>query len=480
MKRYIEGECRHQVTLMPEALEDYINEDNPVRVIDVFVDELDLLGLGFESAKPAVTGRPGYHPEVLLKTYIYGYLNRVQSSRRLERECQRNVELMWLTGRLAPDFKTIADFRRDNGVAIRRVCREFVVLCRKLNLFAQATIAIDGSKFKAVNSSDNNFSQGKLERRIQVIDQRIDNYLKSLDTADRHHSDLTEAKTTGLRQKIDLLKSQLAELKAMQVRVEQSPEGQISLVDADSRAMATTPSNGIVGYNVQTAVDTKHHLIVAHEVTNAVSDRSQLGGMAKAAKEILDVPELTVIADRGYFKGEEILACDTAGITALVPKPQTSTARANGRFGIDDFVYDPVADEYQCPAGKRAIWRFAGVERGMTINRYWSSDCTRCTIKEQCTPSSERCICRSENQGVLDAMQDRLDRFPAAMSVRRRTAEHPFGTIKQWMGATHFLMRGKHNVRGEMSLHVLAYNLRRVMNILGIPDLIKAMSLMRA
>jgi transposase len=480
MKRYIEGESREQMALLPECLDDYIAEDNPIRAIEVFIDGLDLVSLGFAGAEPAATGRPSYHPAVMLKLYLYGYLNRIQSSRRLERESQRNVELMWLLGRLTPDFKTIADFRRDNGSPIRGVCREFVVMCRKLNLFAQTTIAIDGSKFKAVNSSDNNFSYGKLERRIQLIDQRIDSYLKSLDTADRHPSDLTESKTDGLRQKIALLKSQLAELKAMQTAIEKTAEGQISLVDADSRAMATTPNNGIVGYNVQTAVDTKHHLIVAHEVTNAVGDRSQLACMAKAAKEILDVSELTVIADRGYFKGEEIRACDTAGIKALVPKPLTSTARANGRFGNDDFIYDPVADEYQCPAGKRAIWRYTSVAQGMNINRYWSSDCIRCAIKDQCTPSPYRRISRWEHQNVLDAMQRRLDQTPNAMSIRRRTVEHPFGTIKQWMGATHFLMRGRKNVRTEMSLHVLSYNLRRVMNILGIPGLNKAMRQMGA
>jgi len=387
MKRFIEGEDRTQITLLPECLDDYISEDNPIRAVEVFIDELDLGTLGFAGVAPAATGRPSYHPAVLLKLYLYGYLNRIQSSRRLEREAQRNVELMWLTGRLSPDFKTIADFRRDNGPVIRNVCREFILLCRQLNLFSQAAIvAIDGSKFKAVNAHDRNFTQAKLDKRIQEVEHSIDRYLTAMETADRDPSDVTETKTTHLHKKIEHLKQQMQDLKAMQARLQEAPSGQISLTDPDVRAMATSTSRGLVGYNVQTAVDARHHLIVAHEVTNVDSDRRQLVKMAKQAQAVLETPQLQVVADRGYFNGDDILACDEAGITAYVPKPMTSEARAQGRFDKADFVYNPDTDTYRCPADSQLIRRFARVEAGHLIHRYWSSDCPHCAIKEKCTP----------------------------------------------------------------------------------------------
>lgn len=474
MKRFIEGGSRNQSTLLPECLDDYIAEDNPVRAVEVFIDELDLLALGFAGMEPAATGRPSYHPAILLKLYLYGYLNQIQSSRRLERECQRNVELMWLTGKLVPDFKTIADFRRDNGEAIRKVCREFTLLCRKLGLFTQAIVAIDGSKFKAVNAHDRNFTRGKLEKRVQQIDQCIERYMVEMDTADRQHSDVTEVRASRLREKISTLKKDLMELREIEAKLNESPSGQVSLTDPDARAMATSTSRGIVGYNVQSAVDVKNHLIVAHEVTNSGSDRRQLSGMAKQAREAMDTSDLNVIADRGYFSGDEILACEQAGITPYVSKPMTSEAKAEGRFDKADFIYDPQADEYRCPAGNRLTWRFARVEGNHLINRYWSSDCPRCPIKEQCTPSQQRRVSRWEHEAVLEAMQRRLDIKPEAMKLRRQTVEHPFGTIKFWMGARHFLTRTLKRVSTEMSLHVLAYNMKRVMQIMGVQGLIAA------
>ena len=428
MKRFIEGVDRSQSTLFPEKLEDFIAEDNPVRVIDAFVDELDLRELGFEGVNPCTTGRPSYHPSILLKLYIYGYLNRIQSSRRLERETQRNVELMWLIERLIPDFKTIADFRKDNGLAIRQVCREFVVLCRQLNLFSQAIVAIDGSKFKAVNNQDKNFTTAKMKR-----------------------------------------------LEALEVQRLEAPDKQISLTDPDARSMATSGrGTGMVGYNVQTAVDTKHHLIVAHEVTNVGNDRGQLFNMAKQAQEAIEVENLKVVADRGYFKGEEILACDEAGIEVTLPKPQTSGAQAEGRFGKRDFHYVPEDDEYRCPAGERLIWRMTKQEKGQTLHRYWSSNCQHCAIKAQCTPSPFRRVTRWEHEEVLEAVQERLDRDPGKMRLRRETAEHPFGTLKTWMGHTHFLTKTLPKVSTEMSLHVLSYNLKRAMNLMGAGSLLEA------
>ena len=466
MKRFIQGECRTQSTLLPELLDDYISDTNPVRVVDVFVDELDLGKLGFEGVEPAATGRPAYHPASLLKIYIYGYLNRIQSSRRLEKEAQRNVELMWLTGRLMPDFKTIADFRKDNGKAIRSVCRQLVVLCQQLGLFSEALVCVDGSKFKAVNNRDRNFTSAKLQRRMEEIESSISRYLIDLDTADRQEPAVAKLRSERLEDKIIALKAQLKALKVIEVQLEATPDKQISLTDPDARSMKTR-GTGIVGYNVQTAVDAKHHLIVAHAVTNIGSDRDQLSAMAKLARASMGVEELTAIADRGYFKGEEILACDEAGITAIVPKTATSGAKADGRFDRADFIYDAEKNEYRCPAGQALIWRYATVERGLQLHRYWSSHCQQCAIKEKCTPGEQRRVTRWAHEDTLETMQNRLDHAPDSMRIRRQTVEHPFGTIKHWMGSAHFLTKTLKRVSTEMSLHVLAYNLKRVIKILG-------------
>jgi transposase len=475
MKRFIEGEARSQSTLFPERLDDYVAEDNPVRAIEVFVESLDLGKLGFEGVEPEATGRPAYHPAVLLKIYIYGYLNRIQSSRRLERETQRNVELIWLTGKLMPDFKTIADFRKDNGQAIRAVCREFIVLCRQMKLFSEAIVAIDGSKFKAVNNRDKNFTDRKLKARIEQLDESIERYLADLDRADREPTAVSEGQVLRLKDKIAGIRAQVERLNEIGEQMQQTPDRQISLTDPDARSMATSGrGTGVVGYNVQTAVDAKHHLIVAHEVTNLGHDRTQLATMAKQARGATGQEYLTVIADRGYFSGEEILECEQAGISALVPKPLTSNSKAEGRFDKRDFVYLPEANEYRCPAGQRAIHRFTSIENGMKLHKYWSSACPRCPIKAQCTPSDYRRITRWEHEHVLDAMQARLERTPEASKLRRQTAEHPFATLKAWMGSTHFLTRRLPRVSTEMSLHVLAYNMKRVMQILGVQPLMRA------
>ena len=468
MKRFIEGEARSQATLLPEYLDDYIATDNPVRAVDAFVEELDLKALEFEGAEPAITGRPSYHPAVLLKIYIYGYLNRIPSSRRLEREAQRNVELMWLTGRLAPDFKTIADFRRDNGEAIRKVCREFVELSRQLGLFGDAVVAIDGSKFKAVNNRDQNFTAHKLTARMRQLEESIARYLNDLDRADREPSLVPADRVSHLKEKIAAVKEQVRKLRRIEKQLQDAPDQQVSLTDPDARSMATSGrGTGIVGYNVQAAVDTEYHMIVAHEVTNVGHDRSQLTAMSKLARDAIGGGELTVLVDRGYFDGEEILRCAEAGITTLVPKPLTSNSRADGRFDKRDFIYEAQRDEYRCPAGERAIWRMTTVENGRKMHRYWPSACPRCPLKSRCTPSDYRRIARWEHEQVLDDMQHRLDRIPQASRLRRQTAEHPFGTLKAWMGSTHFLTKTLPRVRTEMSLHVLAYNLKRALNIFG-------------
>ena len=482
MKRFIEGESREQVTLLPECLDDYVGQDNPVRIVDAFVEELDLLALGFVGADPAATGRPAYHPAVLLKLYIYGYLNRIQSSRRLEREAQRNVELMWLTGRLAPDFKTIADFRRHSGTGIRNVCKRFIGLCRELKLFSQAIVAIDGSKFKAVNSRDCNVTPAKIEARQRQIEQSIQRYLEALETADRTQPAEVEAKTARLQDKIRALREQMRQLDETQEQLKSEPDGQRSTTDPDARSMVSqAKGSGLVGYNVQTAVDAKHHLIVAHEVTNVGNDRSQLSKMARAAREAMGTKKLQAFADRGYFNAPQIKACEDAGITAFVPKPMTSNAKAEGRFDKSDFIYIAKDDEYQCPAGERAIHRFSTMEKnGLNVHLYWTSACPGCSMKAQCTPSSYRRIRRWEHEEVLERMQRRLDRKPDAMTLRRRTVEHVFGTLKHWMGSTHFLTKTLKHVGTEMSLHVLVYNLKRLMRILGVAGTLKAVRLLGA
>jgi transposase len=476
MGRYIDGDDRTQSVLFPERLDEWVEEDNPVRVVDVFVDALDLTQLGFECAQPAATGRPAYHPGTLLKIYVYGYLNRIQSSRRLEREAQRNVELIWLTGRLMPDFKTIADFRRDNGGAIVRVCREFVLLCRQMQLFADATVAIDGSKFKAVNNRDKNFTDRKLAARMQQVEESIAHYLDELDRADQQSADVVAVRVPHLKDKLASVQAQARKLAEISSQLEAAPDRQVSLTDPDARSMATSGrGTGIVGYNVQTAVDTQHHLIVEHEVTNLGHDRTQLEPMATRTREVLQGDSLTVLADRGYFSGEQILACEQAGITTLVPKPLTSGSKADGRFDKRDFVYDAERDEYRCPAEERAIWRFSTVERGLTVHKYWPSACPKCPLKTRCTPAPYRRVTRWEHEDVLDTMQGRLDRMPQASRLRRQTAEHPFATLKAWMGSSHFLTKTLPKVRTEMSLHVLAYNMKRMMTIFGVKSLLQAM-----
>jgi len=470
MSGFIEGEDRTQATLFPERIDDYVTEDSPVRVVDVFIDDLDISGLGFRT-EPNATGRPSYHPKMMLKLYVYGYLNRVQSSRRLEREAQRNVELMWLTGRLAPDFKTIADFRKDNGEAIRLVCREFVMLCRKLGLLNNTLVAIDGSKFKAVNNRDRNFTRAKMKRRLAEVEASVDRYLERLGEYDAAEPD--DDRGQVLADKIATLREEMARLKKFEVRMLEAPDKQLSLTDPDARSM-NSRGTGMVGYNVQSAVDSEHHLIIAHEVTNVGSDRSQLAGMAKQAKIVLDRDILDVVADRGYYNGDEIRACEQVGIDAYLPKPKTSPNKAKGLFDRAAFKYIEQDDEYQCPAGERLTHRTTSTEKGKEIKRYWTSTCSSCAIKKQCTTGNERRVSRWVHADVLERAQARLDKQPDSMRVRRATVEHPFGTIKSWMGATHFQMKTLPRVSTEMSLHVLSYNMKRAINLLGTKEILAA------
>src|SRR6202045_128484 len=474
MAGFVEGVDRGQSTLFPALLDDYVAEDNPVRAVDVFVDGLDLDKLGFVGVQPLDKGRPGYHPGMMLKLYIYGYLNRVPSSRRLERECQRNIEMIWLTGQLAPDFKTIADFRKDNGKAIREVCREFVALCHKLGLLSAASVAIDGSKFKAVNARDKNFTEAKMKRRLERIEESIARYIAQLETADRRGDSMPETKVAHFKDKIVKLNEEIARLGAINTEMMKSKDKQISLTDPDARSMATSGRDtGIVGYNVQTAVDTKNHLIVAHEVTNVGTDRHQLSNMAEQSRTEMGVETLDVVADRGYYESEEIKACEDADITVTLPKPMTSNSKAAGRFGKQDFRYVAAEDAYVCPSGQRLAYSFTTKDKDLVLRRYRTNACQSCAIKGSCTTGKERLISRWEHEAVLETVQARLDHHPEKMTMRRQTAEHPFGTIKCWMGATHFLMKGLPRVATEMALNVLAYNMKRVMAIIGVVRLIE-------
>jgi transposase len=469
MSKFIEGQDRSQGTLFPERLDDYVEEDSPGRVIDMFIDDLDISGLGFRT-ELAATGRPRYHPKTMLKLYVYGYLNRVQSSRRLEVEAQRNIELMWLTGRLAPDFKTIADFRKDNPEAIRLVCREFVMLCKKLNLLSEKLVAIDGSKFKGVNSRDKNFTKAKMKRRLRDVEAAIERYMAQLDEMDRSEPAPDDAKT--LQDKVARLREEMARLKKLEVRMLEAPDQQLSLTDPDARSM-NSRGTGVVGYNVQSAVDAKHHLIVAHEVSQVGSDRRQLARMAKQAKAVLGTKQLTVVADRGYYNGDEIRECEQNDIVAYVAKPKTSPNKAKGYFDRSRFRYIKADDEYECPAGERLTFRNEREERGKLIRRYWSSICGSCALKQQCTDGKERRVSRWVHEEVLERAAKRLRRNPDVMSARRSLVEHPFGTMKSWTSSNHFLTKRLSGVSTETSLHILAYNMKRAINLVGTRKIIE-------
>lgn len=457
-------------------MEDFVDDDNPVRVIDTYVESLDLGGVGFTGVDPKETGRPSYHPSIHLKLFIYGYLNAVQSSRRLEREARRNVEVMWLLGRLVPDHKTIAEFRRINGPAIRKVCAQFVELCRRIGLLTEASVAIDGSKFKAVNNRDRNFTQNKMKRRMTQIVDSVARYIHQLESADRQEK--TKAivmRTKRLKEKISKLKDEMDRLEGVNERRQAEPDRQISLTDPDARSMATSGrGSGVVGYNVQAAVDTKHHLIIAHDVVQTGNDTGQLAAMSKATKQVLGVDKLDVVADRGYFSSEEILECANGDVTVTLPKPQTSNNKRKGLFVKADFRYVADEDHYICPAGEELVFISHKRDGGMNFRRYTTRQCGECQLKKRCTNAAQRMVSRWEHEHVLEDVQRRLDENPNAMRTRRETVEHPFGTIKSRMGATHFLMKRLHNVKTEMSLAVLAYNLTRVMNIIGIGPLIAA------
>ena len=475
------GLDRHQTFLLPERLEDYIAPDNPVRFLEAFVASLDLRALRFAHAVAPNTGSPPYDPADLLRLYLYGYLHRVRSSRMLEAECHRNVEVLWLLGKLAPDHKTIANFRKDHLAPLQAVTRQFTLLCRKLELFGGQLAGLDGTKLSAVNSKDANFNEKKLTDLIARADARLADYLQQLDQADAAEPQSTapskaelEAKIAALREKKEWHEELRAQLDAA--------DKQISVTDADARRMRAGHSGGsVVGYNAQAAVDAKHKLIAAADVTNEETDVQQLANVAQQAQANLDVKKLEVVADRGYYSNAEVSLCEARGITAYIAKADTSANTKAGLFGKSRFTYDAQKDLYVCPAGKALTHRFNTEEKGRQLRYYRASDCKRCALKKQCTRNQgNRTITREENEAVMEAMAARVAAHPEKMKLRKQLCEHPFGTIKRWFGYTHFLLKGLAKVRCEWSLMTLAYNWKRVLNLVSFAKLMAVVGVQRA
>jgi len=469
------GLDRSQTLLFPERLEDYIGPENPVRFLDAFVARLDLHALGFDKARCADTGRPPYDPAVMLKLYLYGYLHRVRSSRLLEAECQRNVEMIWLLGKQAPDFKTIADFRKDNLKPLKAVARQFTLLCRKLELFGGELLAIDGSKFAAVNARDRNFNAAKLQELIERADARLAEYLQQLDRADTAEPGGASLSQNELARKIAALEERQDWHKELLAQLDPDQK-QISVTDPDTRKMPTAHGT-VVGYNAQMAVDAKHKLIAADDVTSEVTDLRQLADVAPEAKANLELTKTEVVADAGYYNAAEVSRCVERGITPYIPKSDTSANTARGLYGKSQFKYDAAKDVYVCPAGAELTYRFATYELGRELKYCRASGCKQCALKSRCTRNkANRTITREENEHLMEAMAARMRAQPHKFKLRKTLAEHPFGTIKRWFGYTHFLLKGLAKVRCEWSLTTLAYNLKRVLNLVSFEKLMAAVS----
>lgn len=476
--RHIQGVDRNQSLMFPELVDDYIKADNPVRFIDAYVDSLDLAKLGFTHATTKDTGREPYNPGDLLKLYIYGYLNKTRSSRQLETATHRNIELFWLLRKLHPDFKTIADFRKDNTKAIKQVCREFTLLCKKLDLFGGELVAIDGSKFSAVNHNGRAYTQKKIALILQEIDEKIDAYLKGLDQQDQVETKIHGLSAEQLQEKIANLKTHRAEVENIQAQLAASGQSQITLTDPDSRLMHSSSQGTDVSYNVQIATDAKHKLIAVHEVTNDCDDSQQLANIAIQAKEILGVESLDATGDKGYYNEEKIKECDNQNINCYVPKPERSQNKKRGLYTKQDFQYDAVNDCYICPAKQELTFRYETIHQNKMLRFYEGVVCRDCPLRSQCTgrQAGNRRLSRWIHEHVIEAMQQRMRQHPDKAALRKALVEHPFGTIKHWMNQGHFLLRGIEKVGAEMSLSVLAYNMKRVINILGVKELIQAVA----
>lgn len=465
---YINGQPKGQSMLFPLVLDDLVPEEHAVRVVDAFVNGLDLVQLGFAKAQPAQTGRPAYDPADLLRLYLYGYLNQVRSSRRLERECGRNVELMWLLNRLAPDHKTIAEFRRGNALAFKAVCRTFVKFCAEVQLIAGQWVAIDGSKFQAVASKRAVVTAAKLEEQLKSIDRQVQGYLESLDAADQAETGTEEPNKAAVREALVRLQERRADVASTQAILKELNESQHVVGEPEAKLMKTGPGPSMVAYNVQTAVDAKHKLVVHHEVTNEAADNRSLLPMATATKEALGAETLNVVADAGYSNGEQLKGCEEAGITPYVPVQRAINNQGTGSyFDRAAFVYAPNSDTYRCPAGE--LLRRKTISTEARLVQYTTAACGGCALKGQCTGAKQRWVSRHFEEEVLERTRQRLEHYPEAMALRRESAEHPFANLKYGiLGNARLLLRGINGARGEMALAVLAYNFRRALNLLGV------------
>ena len=468
---YIKGQERNQSVLFPSTIDEYVAENNAVRAIAAFLGRLDFVKLKFVRGQAAETGRPGYDPRVLMGLFLWGHLNGMRSSRKLERECQRNLEVIWLCENLRPDFKTIADFRKDNGEGIKGVVVEFRRWCLAAGLYGQEIVAVDGSKFKAVNSKERNFTRKKLSQLMARERAKISAYLEALAEADETERAEAELSAEQLQEKIAGLERYLAEHEELERELEASGAGQVSLSDPDAKLMKTAKGSE-VSYNVQTVVDSKHKLIVAYEVTNEGNDLGQLALMAQQAKEALQVKELTVLADGGYYEGNALKECEQAGVTTYLPQPQSREAKRRGIFEQKQFRYDQQRDLYVCPQGEELRFRSVENGRGKQFKLYKTKACAGCPLRGQCTTSKYgRKLVRWVDQEVIERLQARNRGRPELLKLRKTLAEHPFGTIKWGMNQGFFLLKGRRKVTTEFGLTVLSYNLKRVMNILGVEQM---------
>ncbi len=482
MSEHVNGTHRDQTILFPDTIDKYVDKENPVRFIDAFIDSLNLEKLGFKHSIPCDTGRPSYDPSDLLKLYVYGYLNQVRSSRKLERECHRNLEVIWLMKKLTPDFKTIADFRKDNVSCIKPVFKEFVYLCQSLDLYGAQLVAIDGSKFKAVNSKNNNFNEKNVALRIKRTEEKIAEYLRLMDENDKAASDKDESlKVDGLKERISKLEEKKQQYEQAQNQMKVTGQKEVSRTDPESRLMRVNSQRLDVCYNVQTSVDAKKHLIVDYDVSNSPTDHHQLTSGALAAKQTLEVSKLEVLSDKGYYVEKDISDCENNGVTVFMPipaalNPYKSVGVPEPEFYSDRFIYDAAKDIYVCPAGNdMPFWKRGGRGKGLEGRLYRSTCCGCCSVRSKCTRNKRgRYMFRGEYDGAVDRLRARLNSFEGKEKVglRKMVAEHPFGTMKQAFNQGYLLLKGLRKVKGEVGFTMLAYNIRRAINILGVGTLI--------
>ena len=474
---YIEGEDRYQIILFPESIDDYISENSTVRVIDKYVDHLDIKGLNFKKAVCPTVGRPPYNPKDMLKLYLYGYLNRVRSSRRLEHEAIRNIEVIWLLKKLKPDFKTIADFRKDNKKALKMVFRDFTKLCDEWDLYGKELVAIDGSKFRACNSKKNNFSIKKLDRRIKYIDEKIDRYLKELNDGDAAEIHDRQPDAKEIKERIQELRNRKQKYDECKRQLKESGKNEVSTTDPDARLMCNNNNSVDVSYNVQTTVDSKHKLIVDFKVTQKPNDLGELDNMALRAKKLFKDKEFEALADKGYYKAEDLKKCVENGITPYVAKQTHSNGTGDQDFYTDKFKYDKDRKVYLCPAGKELYYYKDRTKKGKVVigHEYRNYEaCKECEFIARCTKSKKgRTICRHVDQDFLDTIDLKTEINMAKYKLRQMIVEHPFGTIKRSWGAYYFLTKRKISVSAEIALSFLAYNLKRVINILGPEEILR-------